>query len=84
MLTGKAKTEYQKEYMRRRRSNAGLTSKPVRPEVITVRPSDDVRPEADIVRPEVDELVESILVRSAKPFAGELSKGRQVKGFTNV
>ena len=70
MLTGKAKTEYQREYMRRRRSNA--------------KGSYSVRPEADIVRPEVDELVESILVRSAKPFAGELSKGRQVKGFTNV
>ena len=41
MLTGQAKTDYQREYMRRRRSNAG-SNKPhesVRPEaVIPVRP----------------------------------------------
>ena len=44
-LTGKAKTDYQREYMRRRRSNKGsnVTSSSVRPEmaarIAQVRPS---------------------------------------------
>ena len=47
MITGKAKTDYQREYMRRRRANAGSNAS-VRPK--PVRPSDSVRP---IVRPTV-------------------------------
>ena len=42
MLTGQAKTDYQREYMRKRRSNK--PSEPVRPEPVnSVRPN--VRPE---------------------------------------
>ena len=44
-LTGQAKTDYQREYMRKRRSNTGVTIKPdsVRPVTVTVRPK-PVRP----------------------------------------
>ena len=42
MLTGKAKTDYQRDYMRKRR--AGQIVRPVRPQPNSVRP---------IVRPEV-------------------------------
>ena len=48
MLTGQAKTDYQRDYMRKRRSNARsniipesvrtVTPKPVRPKTIVVRP----------------------------------------------
>ena len=42
MLTGQAKTDYQREYMRKRRSN----TKPVRPEVVRPKRLDlNVRPE---------------------------------------
>ena len=41
MLTGDEKKAYQRDYMKRKRSNKGLTEQPV-------RPSKDVRP---IVRP---------------------------------
>lgn len=45
-LTGQAKTDYQREYMRRRRSNTRSNAKPesVRPKSINVRPK-PVRPE---------------------------------------
>jgi len=44
-LTGQAKTDYQREYMRRRRSNTGSNTKPeaVRPKTTNVRPV-SVRP----------------------------------------
>ncbi len=45
-LTGQAKTDYQREYMRRRRSNTKPSAKPV-----------SVRPTIDNVRPEVPKLV---------------------------
>ena len=41
-LEGQAKVDYQREYMRRRRSNAGsnkTASKPVRPVTLPVRPA---------------------------------------------
>ena len=41
MLSGQAKTDYQREYMRKRRSNTRSN-----------RPDDNVRPEAGPVRPE--------------------------------
>lgn len=47
-LTGQAKTDYQREYMRKRRSNKGSNTKPefVRPEQgVTVRPKAMIRPE---------------------------------------
>ena len=45
VLTGQAKTDYQREYMRKRRSNARSNAKPesVRPLGVTVRPK-PVRP----------------------------------------
>ena len=45
-LTGQAKTDYQREYMRRRRSNKGVTIsiEPVRPVTPSiVRPKEQVR-----------------------------------------
>ena len=44
-LTGQGKTDYQREYMRKRSSNTGVTIKPesVRPVTVTVRPK-PVRP----------------------------------------
>lgn len=48
-LTGQAKTDYQREYMRKRRSNAGSNNNPesVRPLGVTVRPerTEFVRPQ---------------------------------------
>lgn len=45
VLTGQAKTDYQREYMRKRRSNAGSNkTAPVRP--------NNVRPTLKLVRPE--------------------------------
>ena len=45
-LTGQAKTDYQREYMRRRRSNKSVTVTPesVRPVTPSVRPKEQVRP----------------------------------------
>ena len=44
-LTGQAKTDYQREYMRRRRSNKGVTIsiEPVRPVIPSVRPKEQAR-----------------------------------------
>ena len=44
-LTGQAKTDYQQEYMRRRRSNKGITVTPesVRPVTPSVRPKEQAR-----------------------------------------
>ena len=71
MLTGKAKTDYQREYMRRRRSNKGLTQKPesVRPtEPVVVRPTTRPGPTvAAVSKPTV-----------ARRYTGELTKTRQV------
>ena len=38
MLTGQAKTDYQREYMRRRRSNKKSAQDPVRPEPTILTP----------------------------------------------
>lgn len=45
-LTGQAKTDYQREYMRRRRSNKGVMIRPesVRPFSVSVRPKTKPRP----------------------------------------
>ena len=48
-LTGQAKTDYQREYMRKRRSNASVTVTPESVRPVTVKP---VRPKANLVRPE--------------------------------
>lgn len=46
VLTGQAKTDYQREYMRRRRSNKSVTVTPisVRPATPSVRPKEQARP----------------------------------------
>ena len=48
-LTGQAKTDYMREYMRKRRSNPRSNTKPVsvRPKTTNVRP-EGVRPKADV------------------------------------
>lgn len=90
MLTGKAKKDYQREYMRNLRKNkhtalstqkqgsenaSGLTTIAKVEAVRPIRPS--VRPtlnQFDDVRPDMD---------NVRPFAGELTKERQTstKGF---
>lgn len=46
MLTGQAKTDYQREYMRRRRAKSSDTVRPVQ------KRTESVRPATDVVRPE--------------------------------
>ncbi len=64
-LTGQAKTDYQRDYMRRRRSNAGSNTKPesVRPRRhVTVRPSEHSF-DAGIVSPPIPLKREPVIER---------------------
>ena len=76
MLTGQAKTDYQREYMRKRRTT-------VRPKTESIRPA-PVRP-ADVVRPDKRTYANSVLCEpvSTTRTYGPLTKERQLssKGF---
>jgi len=96
MLTGQAKRDYQREYMRKRRSNktcgrspsvetikaAGLTSDRSNATGLTKDGSNDAY-FARIVRPEHAFAHGVILSKQPKGFTGELTKTRQTsqRGF---
>lgn len=76
-LTGKAKTDYQRKYMRRRRSNLPLMTDP--PKVLDLEPSvrPDVRPSLGTMR----KITKNYPTQGK--VCGELTKARQVsrKGY---
>lgn len=79
MLKGKAKTDYQREYMRKRRKAMGRL-RLNKPPLETVRPNLSVRPELPAFPVVLD-----LPIQPIRRFTGELTKERQVsrKGFND-